>query len=250
MDSSLKGKVVLITGAASGIGRATAIKLSKVGANLSLTDVNEAGLSETAALTDKSSDIIVAQLDVSDAARCELVVQETVQYFKRLDHVFNCAGINPTAYPILDLPAGYFDKLVDVNLKGVHNMTIAALPHMGEHVGCSFVNVSSCLGLKPEKEMAAYCATKYAVIGYSKALSMELGAKGVRVNIIAPGYIDTPTNASVIKGEAAIAQSAKAAALGRLGKADEVADLVAFLMSHEARYMTGSVVPVDGGMGI
>ncbi|KAK5940997.1 hypothetical protein PMZ80_006274 [Knufia obscura] len=247
MASSLNGKVALITGAASGIGRATAVKLSKLGCALALTDVVEAGLSETAELcyTEK---VIVAQLDVSNAEQCDLVVKETVEYFKRLDHVFNCAGINPTAYPILELPEGYFDKLVAVNLKGTYNVTRSTLSHLKEHADCSFVNVSSILGQRPSKEMAAYCATKYAIIGFSKSMALELGPKGIRVNIVAPGFIDTPTNASVKAGPEAVERSAQSVSLGRLGQAEEVANAVAFLMGDEAKYINGSVVEINGGL--
>lgn len=220
-----------------------------MGASLALTDVNEAGLDETAGLSDPAP-VITANLDVSDPGRCQLVMRETVQYFKRLDHVFNCAGINPTAFPILDVPDEYFDKLIAVNVKGIHNVTQAALPHMKEHDGCSFVNVSSCLGLKPQAGMATYCATKYAVIGYSKALSLELGPKGIRVNVVAPGYIDTPTNASVVKGADAVRESEQDISMARLGAPEEIASVVGFLMSQGAKYMNGSVIQIDGGMGI
>lgn len=247
MATSLKDKVVLITGAASGIGRATAIKLSQLGAKLALTDVNEAGLLETAEATNPA-EVITAELDVSNTAQCELVVTETTQYFKRLDHVFNCAGINPTPYPLTELPDGYFDRLVSVNLKGTYNVTRAAIPHLKEHTGCSFVNVSSILGQRPSKEMAVYCATKYAIIGFTKSMALELGPKGIRVNAVAPGYIHTPTNSSVVAGEDAIKSSSATVSLGRLGKPDEVADVVAFLMTDEARYMNGSVVEVNGGL--
>lgn len=249
MAQPLDGKVVLITGAASGIGRATAIKLAKLGASLALTDVNEAGINETAELSDPAP-VITAELDVSNEAQCELVVSETIQYFGRLDHVFNCAGINPTAYPILDLPPGYFDKLIDVNLKGTFNVTRAAIPHLKEHAGCTFVNVSSILGQRPSKHMAAYCATKYAIIGFSKSMALELGPKGIRVNVIAPGYIHTPSNASVVAGPEAIKEGEAAVSLGKMGTPDEVANVVAFLMTDEARYMNGSVIEVNGGMNV
>jgi len=247
MNSSLNGKVVLITGAASGIGRATAIKLSKLGCALALTDVVETDLGETAESC-HTEKIITAELDVSNAEQCELVLKETVEYFGRLDHIFNCAGINPTPYPLLDLPEGYFDKLVAVNLKGTYNVTKAALPHLKEHAGCSFVNVSSILGLKPSKLQATYCATKYAIIGFSKSMALELGEKGIRVNVVAPGFIHTPTNASVVAGPDSVKSAEQSVSLGRLGTPAEIADVVAFLMSDEAKYMNGSVVEINGGL--
>lgn len=249
MAGSLNGKVVLITGAASGIGRATAITLSKLGAALALTDINEAGLMETAELSDPAH-VITAILDVSNEAQCDLVVAETVEYFKRLDHVFNCAGVNPTAYPLTKLPLGYFDKLVNVNLKGTFNVTKAAIPHLKEHSGCSFVNVSSILGQRPGKEMAVYCATKFAIVGFTKSMALELGPKGIRVNAVAPGFINTPTNSDVVAGPEAVKQGEAGISLGRLGQPEEVAEVVAFLMSDKARYMNGSIVEVNGGLRV
>lgn len=251
MSNSLAGKVVLITGAASGIGKATALKLAKLGANLVLTDIvdidYDVGYPETTQQSDVSP-VITAELDVSNETQCDLVLKETIQYYNRLDHVFNCAGVNPTAYPLLELPDGYFDKLLAVNVKGIYNVTRAALPHMKEHDGCTFVNVSSIMGQRPGSQMAAYCATKFAVIGFSKSMALELGPKGIRVNIVAPGFIDTPTNNSVVAGPAEIKKSEGAVSLGRFGTSGEVADVVAFLMSEDAKYMNGSVVEVNGGM--
>lgn len=253
MSETFKGKVILITGAASGIGKATAIALAKRGASLALADVKEVDY-EIQTLEgiegSESAPIITAELDVSNAKQCELVVNETARYFGRLDHVFNCAGINPTAYPLLELPEGYFDKLMSVNVKGVYNVTKAALPHLKEHAGCTFVNVSSVLGQRPAKNMATYCATKYAVIGFSKSMALELGPKGIRVNVICPGNIDTPTNVSVLAGADAVKAMSAQVSLGRLGTTEEIADAVAFLMSDAARYMNGSILEVNGGVGL
>lgn len=251
MSSSLAGKVVLITGAASGIGKATALKLGKLGSNLVLTDIvdinYDVAFPESAKESDKSP-IITAELDVSNEAQCKLVIDEVVQYYGRLDHVVNCAGINPTAYSITNLPDGYFDKLWSVNVRGTHNVTVAALPHMKDNSGCTFVNVSSVMGLRPGAKSAPYCATKFAIIGYSKSLALELGPKGIRVNIIAPGFIDTPTNNSVVEGPDAVKRSEASVSLGRMGTPDEIADAVAYLMSDEARYCNGSVLEINGGL--
>lgn len=249
MSSSLQGKVILITGAASGIGRATAVKLASLGARLALTDTNEKGLLETAELA-SPAEVITAELDVSNSAQVNVVIAETIQYFTRLDHVFNCAGVNPTAYSLTEVTDEYFDKLVGVNLKGTFNVTRAAIPHMKDHSGCSFVNVSSVLGQRPGKEVAVYCATKFAIIGFTKCMALELGSKGIRTNAVTPGNINTPTNSSVVEGAESVARSAAAASLGRMGEPADVADVVAFLMSEEARYMNGSIVEINGGLPI
>lgn len=114
--------------------------------------------------------------------------------------------------------------------------------------GGSYVNVSSICGLHPVANQAIYCATKYGVIGFSKSMALELGPKGIRTNVVAPGYIDTPTNAGVVKGPEYVKRMEQGNSLGRLGTPEEVADVVAFLMSGEARYMNGSVVEIDGGL--
>ena len=120
------------------------------------------------------------------------------------------------------------------------------MPHLSS--GASFVNVSSVSGIHPQAGFAIYSATKYGVIGFSKCMALELGPKGIRVNIVAPGYIQTPSNAAVVAGEEAMKRSEQGTAMGRMGTAEEVADVVVFLFSDEARYMNGSVVEIDGGL--
>jgi NAD(P)-dependent dehydrogenase (short-subunit alcohol dehydrogenase family) len=133
-----------------------------------------------------------------------------------------------------------------VNLKGVFNVTRAAIPHLRS--GATFVNVSSISGLRPSAQQAVYCTTKYGLIGFSKCIALELGPRGIRTNVVCPGYIDTPTNAGIVKGGSAIDGMVNGNALHRLGTPGEVADVVAFLMSEESRYMNGSVVEIDGGI--
>ncbi|KAI1453034.1 3-oxoacyl-reductase [Annulohypoxylon moriforme] len=254
MSSSLAGKVILLTGAASGIGRGTAIKLHDLGAVLAITDINEAGIVETLELCGGSGGggngskhhHTSLVLDVSSAADVVQCVTEVVAKYGHIDHVFNCAGINPTSMPLTETSEEYFDKLVSVNLKGMYNVTKATIPHLTTPGG-SYVNVSSISGWNPTKGTAIYCATKFAVIGFSKCMALELGPKNIRVNVIAPGYIDTPTNAGIAKGTPEARKGMEQGnALGRMGTPDDIAGVVAFLMSDEARYMNGSVVGVDG----
>lgn len=246
MSSDLKDKVVLITGAGSGIGRATAVKLHSLGAQLALTDVNLDGVAQTRWLCGGAPHYAGA-LDVSSEDDVKQRVSEVVGRFGRLDHVFNCAGVNPTSYALTDTTDAYWARLVDVNLKGTYLVTRAAVPHVTAPGG-SFVNVSSICGLHPVANQAIYCATKYGVIGFSKSMALELGPKGIRTNVVAPGYIDTPTNAGVVKGPEFVKRMEQGNSLGRLGTPEEVADVVAFLMGPEARYMNGSVVEIDGGL--
>lgn len=172
--------------------------------------------------------------------------------------------MNPTSYALTATTDEYWDRLVDVNLKGTYLVTRAAIPFLtaaaaaaaapettagsGTTTTSSIVNVSSICGVRPVAGQAIYCATKYGVIGFSKSVALELGPQGVRVNVVAPGYIDTPTNAGVVKGAEYVRRMEEGNSLGRMGTAGEVADVVAFLMGEGARYVNGSVVEVDGGL--
>ncbi|KAH9842145.1 short-chain dehydrogenase like protein [Teratosphaeria destructans] len=263
MAKRFEGKVCLITGAASGIGRATAEKMAALGAQLALADINLEGLTETNERCGGSH--LFQSFDVGVSRACNDFITATLSRFNRLDHVFNCAGVNPTAYALTDTTDEYFDKLTNTNLRGTYNITRAAIPHLPP--GSAIVNVSSVMGLTVTAEYAIYCATKWAIVGFTKAMAMELGSKQIRVNAVAPGYIDTPTNAGVLAGEAEVAKQKGKIAMGRMGTADEVADVVAFLFryvillalrreindpdsrhrSDDARYMSGSIVEISGG---
>lgn len=196
-----------------------------------------------------SQEHYAGKLDVSSKDEVEASIAAVLAHFpgRRIDHVFNCAGVNPTSYALTDTTDAYWALLVDVNLKGTYLVTRAAMPHMTAPGG-SFVNVSSICGLHPVANQAIYCSTKYGIIGFSKSMALELGPKGIRCNAVAPGYIDTPTNAGVVKGPEYVKRMEQGNSLGRLGTPEEVADVVAFLMSAEARYMNGSVVEIDGGL--
>ena len=249
MMSELSKQVIIITGAGSGIGKATAIKLSSLGATLALTDINEENLKTTLAECQPAEATTKAHgmwtVDVKSTSACNQLVADVVAKYGAIHHVFNCAGINPTLMDTEKIPDEYWQALVDTNLKGVFNLTRAALPHMQS--GSSFVNTSSTAGTHPTAGMAVYCATKYAVVGFSKCVALEVGSRGIRVNVIAPGSIITPTNLSVVEGSEGLNE---AIGLKRLGKPEEVAEVVAFLFSEKARYMNGSVVEIDGGVGL
>jgi len=173
-------------------------------------------------------------------------VAATLAKFHRIDHVFNCAGVNPTSIPLADTPDTYWDKLINTNLKGVFVVTRECTPHM--EPGSSIVNVSSISGLRGAALQSVYCTTKFGLIGMSKSLALELGPRGIRVNCVAPGYIDTPSNAGVVEGGQAVERMRMGNALGRLGGPEEVADVVVFLMGVGAGYVNGAVVEVDGAV--
>ena len=252
MSSNFAGHVVIITGAGSGIGRATALKMARAGATLALSDINSDAVLSTQEMCETSTrehyNNMASVVDVQSSDGVNEFVERVVTKYSRINHVFNCAGVNPTKLETESITDAYWQKLVDTNMKGTFAMTRACIPHMTR--GSSFVNVSSMCGLYPTANFAVYCATKYAIIGFSKCVALELGPRGIRVNIIAPGTIETPTNISVRAGPEQLEMMTKDIGLRRVGTAEEVADVVCFLFSEESRYMNGSVVEINGGIGV
>lgn len=236
MSTRFASKVALITGAASGIGRATAIKLASDGAKLALSDINALGLEETNKQCSGSGHYTEVS-SVADSKACQSFVDNAVARLGRLDFVFNCAGVNPTAYALTDTSDEYWDLLVNTNMKGTYAISRAAIPHLERSAaslpanapGPSIVNVTSIMGVSVSPNYAIYCATKHGIVGFTRALALELGPKQIRVNAVAPGYIDTPTNAGVVAGGDAVREQEKQVAMGRMGTVGEIADVVAFL---------------------
>ncbi|KAK6821364.1 hypothetical protein PG989_012023 [Apiospora arundinis] len=244
MSGTFTDKVGLVTGASSGIGRATAVRLAALGARLALTGRRPDALEETNRLCGGGH--LLGLFDVGDAARTRAFLKEVSAVFGGIDHVFNNAGQNPTECRIEDLSDEYWENMVNTNLTGLFNVTKASLPYL--RPGASFVNHSSISGIRPAPLISVYCATKYACIGFSLSMALELGPRGIRTNVVAPGYVSTPTNISVLKGEEAMNAAASEVALGRMGTAEEVASTVIYLFSEEARYINGSVIEVNGGV--
>lgn len=222
-ESKFTHKTCLITGAGSGIGRATAVRMVSLGARVYITDIDAQGLEETRRQCGEQC--ISGVMDVSNAEQCNQLASGLKG--DGIDFVFNCAGVNPTAYPLTETTDAYYNKLMDVNVRGTYNVTRACIPHM--RPAGSFVNVSSIMGVTASAEMAIYCATKWAIVGFTKAMSLELGPKGLRCNAVAPGYIDTPTNAGVLAGPEAVRAAEADIAMGRMGTPEEVAEVVVFL---------------------
>lgn len=222
--------------------RATALTMASHGACIALCDINETNL--TAVASECPTPILTQKVDVGSTAQVNAFVGATIEKFGRLDYVFNCAGVNPTSIPLEETSDEYWDKLVNTNLKGVFLVTRACIPHLKR--GASIVNVSSISGINATAQQSVYCTTKFGLIGMSKSFALELGPRGIRVNCIAPGYIDTPTNAGIVKGGEAVERMRLGNALERLGTPEEIADVVVFLFGEEARYMNGAVVEIDG----
>ncbi|KAI9641418.1 hypothetical protein NHQ30_010221 [Ciborinia camelliae] len=224
MASSLEDKTVLVTGAGSGIGRSTAIKLSSLGAIVLLCD-SDMRIFETRLLCRFRDRHPIYTFDISDSQACDAIIEKLIfDDAFTINHVFNCAGVNPAAIPITEVTDEYCDKLINTNLKGTFNITRAVAPHLAP--GSSIVNVSSICGIVPVSHYSVYCATKYAIIGFSKCMALELGPKGIRTNVVAPGYINTPTNASVVEGEEAVRRIEGTVSMGRYVISSQITDFI------------------------
>lgn len=215
-------------------------------ARLALCDINIEALES---LKDEMQRDVhqIYSLDVTSSSRCDRIVTSIANDFGgKVDFLFNCAGVNPTYFPLEKTTDAYWDRIVNTSLQGTYFMTRATLGYLS--AGSAIVNVSSIAGIRADAGYAIYNAAKFGVIGFSKAMALELGPKGIRVNVVAPGSITTPTNNSVLQGEEAVRRAEEAAALRRMGTAEEVANVVVFLFSEKSSYVNGSVIEISGGL--
>ena len=241
---------VIVSGGSQGIGRCLVLDLAAAGVPVAIADVNaDKGRAVAAEVAANGGRAIFVACDVSRRADCEAAVAATVEAFGRLSGVVNNASIFSTLRmrPFWEIPEEEWDQVLAVNLKGVWQLTTAALPHLKAAPGASVVNLSSSTVFMGRQNYAHYVASKAAVIGLSRAMARELGTLGIRVNALTPGPVFTEVPRATVT-EAQKQQLVNAQSLQRAGRPDDISAVIAFLLGTESRFMTGQTVNVDGGM--
>jgi NAD(P)-dependent dehydrogenase (short-subunit alcohol dehydrogenase family) len=249
MDQAFEGKVAIITGGASGIGRAAALRFAAAGARVCVADVQGEKAAEVAAeIAQHGGQAFGVKVDVRDETENQKMVEQTVARLGAVHCAFLNAGIGRQG-SILEGKVEDWDLVVSVNLRGVYLGMRAVAPAISVAGGGTLVVTASVAGLRGGRNMAAYFASKHAVLGLMKAAAAELAPQRIRVNAICPGVIDTPILGPMHSNEAVLRDVlGPLHLLGRVGQPQEVADLVAFLCSEQSTFITGAAVPIDGGM--
>lgn len=248
----LENKIAVVTGAARGIGEAIAIKLAEHGAHIAFSYVSDSSADKAAALVSKLEALGVKakawQSNAGDFAQSEQFVNDVVKEFGNIDVCVNNAGISKDNL-LLRMTAEQWDDVMNINLKSVFNMTKQVIRPMMKAKKGSIINMSSIIGIRGNAGQSSYAASKAGIIGFTKSIALELGSRNVRVNAIAPGFIETDMTHYLKEGEAAKAFLAKIP-LGRFGTAEEIGNTTLFLASDMSSYITGQVISTCGGLNI
>ena len=249
MNSAYSGKVVLITGAAAGIGKATAEAFATQGARMVLADIDAAnGEAVAANIRANGGDAVFHPCNVVDAAQVKALMAMIDHKYGRLDCAFNNAGVEFEQDKLADADETVFDRIMDVNVKGVWQCMRFEIPLMLKNGGGAIVNTGSIAALGAAPKMSAYAASKHAVLGLTRSAAVEYARKGIRINAVCPAVIDTDMFRRAVEIEPRKAESAaRLHPVGRVGRAEEVAAAVLYLCSESAGFTTGIALPVDGG---
>jgi 3-oxoacyl-[acyl-carrier protein] reductase len=242
----LNGKVAIITGAGQGIGAATALKFAQEGAIVAVCDLNHDAVSEVVgACHEAGAQAIGFTLDVANREAVDQMVAAVLEQYRNIDVLVNNAGITRDAR-LQKMTLKQFDDVIDVNLRGVFHVSQAVVDTMVQKGSGVILNASSVVGIYGNYGQTNYAAAKFGVIGFTKTWSRELGPKGIRVNAVAPGFIDTPILSTI--PDEVLMKMREQVPLRRMGTSQEIANIYAFLASDEASYITGAVIEASGGM--
>lgn len=251
----MQGKTAIVTGAASGMGKAIAQLFAAEGANVILADLNkEAAVAVAQELPEGSCHAV--QTDVADDQSVAALIKESLEAFGSINVLVNCAGVPQAFTPIEELTLEQWDRIMSVNTKSIFLTTRHAVPHMKEKGKGSIINIASIAGIRARPGLNAYCASKGAAIMLSKALAIELAPYQIRVNVINPGPAETPMLGKFINGDAAEVEAGKkdifisSVPLGMLIQPEDIAQAAIYLASDLSKIVTGEVMNVDGGRGI
>ena len=248
MAQTLEGRVALVTGGSSGIGRATALAFSWEGAKVVVSDVDVEGGDETVRMIKEAGgEALFVRTDVSKVAEVEAMVNRTVEAYGRLDCAFNNAGVEGDLGPTADCSEENWNRVISVNLTGVWLCMKYEIPQMIKQGGGAIVNTSSSTGLLAAPGLPAYSASKHGVIGLTKSAALECAKAGIRINVVCPANIHTPMVERIVRAYPEAEARVSSIPVGRMGTPEEVAEAVVWLCSDAASFVTAHTMLVDGG---